>query len=103
MRRRKMSRMARREELAGYLGIMPWVIGFLAFSAIPIFISFGLGFTEYKVFAPPQWVGLTNFAKLFSDPLGTPSVARMLPVCPCEACQVGSARNPSTRLFCFAS
>ena len=68
--RGKTSRMARREALAGYLCVSPWIIGFLAFSAIPIALSIGLAFTEYKIIAPPQWVGLANFRQMFTgDPL----------------------------------
>ena len=36
---KRMNSAVRREAVAGYLFIMPFIIGFLAFSAIPILIS----------------------------------------------------------------
>jgi len=56
-----------RHWLWGYVFISPWLIGFLVFSAGPILAIFYLSFTEYSVFAPPQWLGLRNYAKLFTD------------------------------------
>ena len=36
---RKMNPMLRREAIDGYLSLTPWIIGFVAFTAIPIIIS----------------------------------------------------------------
>jgi multiple sugar transport system permease protein len=58
--------LARREAGWGYLFIAPWVIGFLAFSAIPIVAVVLLGFTEYSVLEPPKWIGLHNYVKIFT-------------------------------------
>lgn len=67
---RKMGPQARREALEGYLCLTPWVIGFLAFTAIPIAVSVYLGFTQWTITAPPQWIGLDNYARMFTaDPL----------------------------------
>ena len=56
-----------REALWGYAFVLPWVIGFLAFSAIPIAASIYFGFTDYSVLTSPKWVGLQNYVKIFTD------------------------------------
>src|SRR3954447_4906138 len=63
-------RRALRRNLMGYLFIAPWLIGFLAFTAIPMLGSAFLAFTDYNVLSQNlKWVGLANFQQmLFSDP-----------------------------------
>ncbi len=62
------TRKARREALEGYLFLLPWLLGFLLFTAGPLLASFYLGFTTYRGGAqPPKWVGLNNFVRLFTD------------------------------------
>lgn len=65
-RARRLS-IGQREALWGYAFVLPWVIGFLAFSAIPIGAVIYLGFTDYSVLAAPKWVGLHNYTKIFTD------------------------------------
>ncbi len=62
------SRLARREALTFYILILPWVIGFLIFLAYPMLRSLYLSFTSYNLLSPPEWVGLRNFQRIFSDP-----------------------------------
>jgi len=54
-----------RNHLTGYVFISPFIIGFLAFTFIPICASLVLSFTNYNLFSPPRWVGLDNFHNLF--------------------------------------
>lgn len=56
----------RREAIWGYVFILPWIIGFLAFNAYPILAVFYLGFTEYSVLESPKWVGFENYADILS-------------------------------------
>ena len=58
---------SRREALWGYLFILPWIIGFIAFNAYPIGSVFYLSFTEYNVLQPAEWVGFENYIKIFTD------------------------------------
>jgi len=58
---------ARREAMAGYTFITPWVLGFLIFTAGPILASLVLSFCSYDVLHPVQFVGLDNYALLPSD------------------------------------
>lgn len=56
-----------RQTIWGYIFVSPWILGFLIFTAGPILSVFYLGFTEYSVFAPPEWVGLKNYVEIFTD------------------------------------
>ena len=56
----------RREALWGYFFVSPWIIGFLLFSLFPILAVFFLGCTKYTVLQPPEWIGLSNYAEMFS-------------------------------------
>lgn len=59
-----------KRNLAGYLFISPWLIGFLVFTALPFFQSVYLSFTRYDIVRPPLWVGLANYnTLLYEDPI----------------------------------
>jgi multiple sugar transport system permease protein len=58
--------LARREALAGYAFIIPWVVGFLIFTIGPMLSSLYFSFTDYNIVDPPTWVGLKNYARIFS-------------------------------------
>ena len=62
-----------RETWTAYLFILPWVIGFLALTAGPMFASLYFSFTDYGVqqiagFEPTQRIGLDNYRQLLDDP-----------------------------------
>jgi len=48
-----------------YIGLIPFILGFIVFTAGPIIYSFYLSFTRYDVLSPPVWTGLRNYVKLF--------------------------------------
>ncbi len=56
-----------RNQVAGYVFILPFIIGLVAFTVIPFFTSLYLAFTEYNVLSPAKWVGLANFKKMFFE------------------------------------
>ena len=56
-----------REERAFYMFISPWIIGFLLLTLIPMLASFVLSFTNWDMFSYPDFVGLSNYKKAFSD------------------------------------
>lgn len=67
---RNMSPLARREALEGYLSLVPWVIGFLGFTVLPVGISLYLSFTEWDIVTAPKWIGIDNYERMFTrDPL----------------------------------
>lgn len=47
--------------------ILPTGIGFLAFSAYPTLKGLYYSFTDFRVLAPPTWVGLDNYSAMFQD------------------------------------
>lgn len=52
--------------LAGYLFISPWLIGFFLFALIPIGMSLWLAFTNYDILGGWDYVGLSNFERMFT-------------------------------------
>jgi multiple sugar transport system permease protein len=56
-----------REDIAGYLFISPWLIGFLAFSIIPIVMSLYFSFTNYDILGSPIFNGIANFKRMAGD------------------------------------
>lgn len=60
---------SRKETLAGYGFLVPWLIGFFGLTIIPMVYSLYLSFTSYNIFSPPKWIGLDNYVRMFtSDP-----------------------------------
>ncbi len=57
----------RREALAFYLFISPWLIGFTLFTLGPMLASLGISFTEYNLLRPPRFIGLRNYEFMLSD------------------------------------
>ncbi|MFH5186270.1 carbohydrate ABC transporter permease [Paenibacillus sp. TAB 01] len=52
--------------IAGYLFIMPWLLGFIGLTAYPMILSLYYSFTDYTLMEPMQWVGLRNYTKIFT-------------------------------------
>jgi multiple sugar transport system permease protein len=50
-----------------YLFLGPWLLGAIGLTVAPVVVSLYLSFTDYDLFNEPRWVGLGNYAKLFSD------------------------------------
>ncbi len=63
------SRAGIREEFYFYLFIIPWIIGFLIFTAYPIISSIYFSLSEYDGITPSQFVGMANYTALFKDEL----------------------------------
>jgi multiple sugar transport system permease protein len=63
------SRRTRRNFFTGLAFISPWLIGFFAFTLYPMLASLYFSFTEHHFRAPSVWIGLTNYANMFYDPL----------------------------------
>lgn len=55
------------DNTVGYLFSLPFIIGFLSFTLIPIFVSMFYSFTNYKLGQTPQWIGIKNYIDLFAD------------------------------------
>ncbi len=63
------SGLRREETIAGYLFLLPNLIGFLIFSLIPIVATFGLTLTNWNLVGERAFVGLDNYLKLIDDKL----------------------------------
>ena len=56
-----------RQAVYGMLYILPSFILIMVFAVVPIFMSGYFSFTDYNVFNPPKWIGLSNYTKAFKD------------------------------------
>ena len=57
------------ERFAGWVFILPALLGTLIFILIPVICSFGLSFTKWDLLNPIQFVGLDNYKEIFSEAL----------------------------------
>ncbi len=55
------SKQRRREAVEGFLFLLPNLLGFLVFFAVPVALSFYYSFTDYNLFKAPNVVGLDNY------------------------------------------
>ena len=60
-------RTTRWQRWSGLLFIAPWLITFLWFTLGPFIASIYLSFTNYRFIGLPEWVGLNNYVRLFTD------------------------------------
>ncbi len=58
--------LARREAWEGRLYVLPWIIGFVLFTIGPMLASVYFSFTEYSVLSGAKWLGLENYADIFT-------------------------------------
>ena len=58
-----------RDQRNGLLFISPWIVGFLVFTAYPIFSSLFYSLTRYNVVDPPKFIGLGNYIDLVTTDL----------------------------------
>ncbi len=66
--RRRRSDYARKEARAAWVMLIPWLLGFVLITAVPMVASLVLSFTDYPLLADPEWVGLENYRRLAQDP-----------------------------------
>jgi multiple sugar transport system permease protein len=57
------------EATVGFLFLLPWLLGFLFFKAVPILAALGFSFTNFQMLHPEQihFIGLTNYITFFRD------------------------------------
>ena len=60
-------KMKTKEALAGYICALPWILGFLFFTLIPIIQSIFYSFMDYNILQPPQFIGLNNYKHMLGD------------------------------------
>lgn len=64
-KKRKLS-LKTRDNIAGYLFLLPNIVGFIGFSLIPVITAFGLSFTNWDGMQETKFIGLKNFIDLFN-------------------------------------
>lgn len=57
------------EAAAGWIFILPALLGTLIFIIIPVICSFGLSFAKWDLLNPIEFVGLANYKEIFTEPL----------------------------------
>lgn len=58
----------KKDNLAGYLFVSPWIIAFLLFTLVPMVISLGLAFTDYDLLGKEfSYIGTANFERMFQQ------------------------------------
>lgn len=69
---RGMGPLARREMKSGLSFISPWILGFIAFTFLPIIASLVFSFLDLKItdgiFNAPKFIGLDNWRQVVKDP-----------------------------------
>lgn len=55
------------EKKVGYLFMIPWLLGFIGFTLMPMIVSLYLSFTDYDLLTGADWIGVKNFLKIFQD------------------------------------
>lgn len=66
---RRLSTQARSEERAAWLFLIPSLILFVVFTALPVISAFFISFTHWDLFNPPRMAWLDNYVALFNDPI----------------------------------
>jgi multiple sugar transport system permease protein len=67
--------MTRRDNRAGYVFLLPWLLGFFGLTIGPMAVSLYLSFTDYDLFTAPTFIGFDNFVRMFTeDPVYIKSV-----------------------------
>jgi multiple sugar transport system permease protein len=67
--RRRLTDMARGEERAAWLFLVPSLVLFIVFTALPVISAFFISFTHWDLFNPPRLAFLDNYIALWNDPI----------------------------------
>lgn len=60
--------LSREETITGVLFAAPAILGFVIFAFGPMVASLFISFTDWSLTKAPNWVGLDNYQRLFTDP-----------------------------------
>ena len=56
-----------RDNIAGYVLMAPWLVGFLGMWLIPAIISIYYSFTNFNLLNTPKIIGLSNYIRVFTQ------------------------------------
>lgn len=54
-------------KVAGYIFILPFIIGFVCFISFPMIMSLAFSFTKYDILTAPKFAGLDNYITMFTQ------------------------------------
>ncbi|MEQ3549035.1 sugar ABC transporter permease [Pseudonocardia nematodicida] len=57
----------RRDDVAGYLFLTPWLLGIVLIVGGPVLASLYLSFTDYSILGVPRLSGLDNYVRMLTD------------------------------------
>jgi|SRR5215217_345558 len=55
------------QDAPGYLFLLPWFIGFFGLTLGPMITSLYLSFTNFDLLTSPDWVGASNYVRMFTN------------------------------------
>ena len=71
----KKKKMHKNEIMVAYICLIPSIIGLIFLTYVPLAAVLGLSFTKWEGVGTPDWVGLSNYIKLFTtDPYFVDSI-----------------------------
>ena len=94
-----MSRRRRLEALEGYLFLLPTLIGFVVFFAIPVLLSLYYSLTNYDLFTPEKWVGLSNYIDVIGFKIVPQAYQQMLSTGHSWVEALGAVFQPNDEVF----
>jgi multiple sugar transport system permease protein len=58
----------KKENIAGYVFLIPWFVGMIVFVAGPVISSLYLSFTDFNLIGVAHWIGVQNYINMVRDP-----------------------------------
>jgi multiple sugar transport system permease protein len=65
--KRRQAKEAGRDNKAGYLFLLPWLIGLVVITIGPMLASLYLSFTNYSLIQAPKFIGIENYTRMLGD------------------------------------
>ena len=65
--KRRQRKEAGRDNKAGFLFLLPWLIGLVVITIGPMLASLYLSFTNYSLIQAPKFIGVGNYARMLTD------------------------------------
>lgn len=56
-----------KNQRAGFYFILPWLIGLIAFTILPMIFAAYVSLTDWSIIGAPNYIGFSNFLKVFND------------------------------------
>lgn len=57
----------KKRQRAGFYFILPWLIGLIVFTALPMLAAVYISMTDWDIVGNAHFIGLQNYVKLFQE------------------------------------